>query len=150
MGIKLLDGQGRLFGKINLLDFCVLLIAILAITTAGVLIFFPNAPRKILVQEAQWVTVDIQILFPSDPVRPQAGDRQMNPEGEPMAEILSVRNADENSGTAVLATVRVKARLWRSDTPAFGNVPLKPGAPFHFNAERYYLEGRIQSVRGPS
>src|SRR3989338_4297575 len=101
--MKIIDEKGRLFGKINIIDFIVILflISLTPMVYYGYKIFSapPPPPLSLPLQDYQ-TNIQTFILFKNIPENIakdiKAGDRELDKDGRALAEIISVEKIEMN------------------------------------------------------
>lgn len=148
--MAILDRDGRLFGRVNLIDLVVIVGVCLVVSVGYVRLTVPYrvAPPFALTETVQWVELDLQLpaeqTWTCDVA--EAGIQELDPRsGEAVAEIL---------GCAVVngfPEVRVKVRAVRdgSGRLLFENDRLVPGRKLTLETDACILDGIVARVEMP-
>ena len=149
--------------KINLFDIFVALLIILIICSLAVYLIYPELPKSVLTQEAEWKSFNVEVISTSFHIvnKFKTGDKQIGSDGRVFAELISydVKKYSDllgdkfsgyvNNENVVLLKFKVLAKLWGKGPAHFGNSQLMPGEMFEFICDRYKLLGSIYTVSPP-
>ena len=148
--MPLLDREGRLFGRLNLIDLAVIVSVCLIASVAYVRLTVPYrvAPPFALSKTIHWVQLDLQLpaqqTWTCDVAKP--GVQELDPRsGAPIAEILgcAVVNGFPEVHLKVRAVMDASGRL------LFENVRLVPGRKLTLETDACFLEGIVARVETP-
>ncbi len=167
--MRMIDEKGRLFGKINVIDFLAILLVfcLMPMLYFGYKIFH-RPVKAALTQQSKALDVYCKInnLIPEDLQHIAVGDILLDDAGNNIGEILSVGepaiytyNADLGDGNIVSyqdparRQVLVKARVLgeiRKDAFYYKEEKIAIGSKIWLKTNKYNLEGIIESALKPS
>jgi hypothetical protein len=161
--MKVIDDKGRLFGKINIIDFTVILflLCILPMFYFGYRIFTkrPQQAEPAPALEKEFLETELDcLLVKLEPQLAEAvsvGDKELNERQEVIGEILELGNIapyvyelDIGRGQKVIkkdplllqvnARLRLRAEV-RGDSLYYKDKPIRIGSSFDFKTDRYEL-----------
>lgn len=155
--MRLIDEKGRLFGKVNIIDFLALLfiLSLVPMVYFGYRIFHPKAVQKIIIGPR----FDIEVICKSIKLKPETakliavGDKEYDAEGRVMAEVVSMGEImpytyelNIGSGRTIVRTdsalrqaiMRLKLNVVFQDSSIYyKNVLFSINTPFHFANNKY-------------
>lgn len=146
---KILDAEGRLLGKINIVDLAIVAIVCAAVAGAYVKLSAPYrvAPPFSVGASRLWVEVDIQL--PPDQAWMEAyalpGDKQYDGRsGEVNAEILGTERPEP--GGVLMVRARVLATRDESERLFYDGRRLAPGRQLRLETARAIVEGVVSRL----
>jgi len=149
--MQLIDKNGKIFGKVSILDFAVLLLVLLVIFAVAVNKFFPNRIHRVIRRMPQQKEFVVKVIL--DKERNwlvnyiNIGDGQRDLENNFMAEIIKVKKTKIIDNTySVIITLRLKANIEPGGFIVYGSNLLRPGENFVLETKGYLLKGLVYSV----
>jgi len=160
--MALIDGKGRLFGKINIVDLLILLL-IISIAGGVYLIFFGRSDKQVV--ETSKVVYDFEItnvnkdfvdaITPGDPIRDSTRGNELGTVVSKTSRNATMLNEDLINGRYVIAdvpnaydvviTIEAKANI----TPAniiVGGAEVKVGKKFFIKGKGYANQGFVTKM----
>jgi len=150
--MKLIDKNGKIFGKFNILDFTVLLFAVLIIFAVFFNKFYPNRGLKEIHRMPQKKEVIAKIILDRDIEwlihHIKVGDGQRNLENTFIAKIINVKKSRiaNTNDVHVIVTLKLKADLVQSGGIIYGGNLLRLGESFVLETKDYLLKGLVYSI----
>ncbi|MBP2249902.1 hypothetical protein J2754_000199 [Halarchaeum solikamskense] len=142
--MRLVDEDGRLFGRVNVVDAAVVLV-VLAAVVAGVVAFVPLGGGG--EQATRYATVDLGTQPPAAAERIETGDRSAD--GETVVTDTYVGPAADGANASVVVRVRVNGTLaGDGDDRVFerDGEPLRRGDALSFETPSYAVSGDVLRV----
>jgi hypothetical protein len=146
--MKLIDEQGRVFGRFNVVD-CVALLLILVVAVVAI---GSRVRGGGLMQNVQFVqrdqpahvrlVLERELSFLVDVIRP--GDEARDTRGV-TARVLAVERDPDDAGQ-VSVVLWLRARIATEGVRMFGKFRLRPGSPMRVQPAQYQLRGYVQTV----
>ncbi|MDA0321323.1 MAG: DUF4330 domain-containing protein [Verrucomicrobia bacterium] len=146
--MKLIDEQGRVFGRINVVD----LVALILILIVAVVAIGSRVRAGGLIQNVQFVqrdqpahvrlVLERELSFLADVVRP--GDEVGDARGV-TARVLGIER-DVEDPRHVCVILWLRARSTTEGVRMFGKFLLRPGSPMRVEPAQYQLRGYVQTV----
>ena len=148
--LKLLDEKGNLFGKINILDFIILLSSIL-ICIALIASLNPGRACRIITGEPKYKTTLVKIVVPRDfewiDMLSLTGETRKGRHKDTVAEILNKKWEASPSGKKYLTIdLKIKATIEPQGALSFYGRQLKPGEDFFFENANVKIKGFLWKV----
>ena len=149
--MQLIDKNGKIFGKVNILDFAVLLLVLLVVFIVAINKFFPDRVPGVIRRMPQQKEFIVKVILDkernwlADYIK--TGDGQRDLENNFMAEIIKVKKAKIADNTySVIITLRLKANIEPGGFIVYGSNLLRPGENFVLETKGYLLKGLVYSV----
>jgi hypothetical protein len=149
--MSILDKEGRLFGRVNLLDAVFVIVVLCLLGVVLVTRLLPNRPRQTVRGMDEPEPAVAKIIIPrgnewlAGHIHP--GDETRNVE-DLSARILSVgKEAVPGSGTQMIVTVWLRTRRNPEGLLLFGQRALRPGGSFELCTHDYVLSGTVYSLQ---
>ena len=148
----LIDKEGRVFGKANILDITILMFIFLIGITLLLTIFYPRIAAKQIIRMPQQKEVFVSVLIKGERTwlarYIKTGDGQKDLENRLMAEVVGIEEFQTtNNNGVVLVELRLKANIDESSFMRYGSNLLRPGQDFVLETKGYLLKGVVYSVR---
>lgn len=149
--MRFVDGKGRLFRLVNVIDLlAVLAVCVVVVAGYGLLMApYRGAETYPLQSAVVWVRVEVRLPAEQVWMREHAapGLCELDPRsGEPVAEIVACE-ADAATGGLVV-TARVRALREGEERLTYGRGPLVPGRTLYINTAQCRIEGTVSRVYG--
>ncbi|OGX49364.1 MAG: hypothetical protein A2216_01335 [Omnitrophica WOR_2 bacterium RIFOXYA2_FULL_45_12] len=172
--MKIIDEKGKLFGRINVIDFLVLLffLGLTPMFYFGYKIFNKKPPQNTpaAIVEAPKTFIETELNFILNKLEPETaqlilkGDREVNEKGEVIAEIISLGKAipvayeidlgnqqklikDDPVLKKIPALLKIKAEF-KDNVLYYKEKPIKINSVIDFITAKYKLEALYPSVAG--
>lgn len=138
--MTLIDEEGRLFGRINLIDAIAVLLAFVAIVAAASVVLTPAPPRA-----TRYATVEATDVSP--PVARQLDAGDIGTATGQNVTITDVYVAPSDApGYDVWLRVAISGRLVGPGEFRFAGAPLRTGTSVPFSTSQYELTGTVTNV----
>ncbi|MBU1727272.1 MAG: DUF4330 domain-containing protein [Candidatus Omnitrophica bacterium] len=149
--MRIIDKNGRVFGKVNIIDFVLILLAVLAVFAVSVNKFMPNRAIKNIRRMPQQEDCIVKVILDKERVflvkDIKVGDGQRDIENNFVAQITGIRKEEiPDSPDAYVVSVSIKATVDNSGFFIYGKSILRPGEVFSFETKDYLLRGIIFKV----
>ena len=162
--MKIVDEKGRIFGKLNIIDFIVILILLSFVPMIyfGYKVF---TKKEEVITTEKWIVIygKFSELLPEVSSRISRLDTMKAPSGKVIGKIGEVRSAkpsdllvltENREVTVVKHPSRKDMLLWldilvlvkNNDTMYYNNSPVKIGEPIIFSTDEYTINGIIVDI----
>lgn len=141
---ELIDDEGRLFGRINVIDALVVLL-IAAVVVAGAAFVLTDDPAPAPETDTTYATLDVgtQPAYIVEAVN--EGDTY-SPNDLSTMTVTDVQLTPRGNDIGVTLRVELEGELQNDGTISYGNAPLRLGRSLSLNTDRYQLNGQIRAV----
>lgn len=156
--MKILDSKGRIFGKVNIIDFLIVLLIVLLVAVGG----------QLFLRKEEWITVGVYggpgnwwwVTPPPPYWLTQAinvGDKEYGSWGKAIAEILEIRvypSAGQNreiisaSDMDFSLKVRLQVRRDKTGRIQFKRNPVQIGMPITLSTGKVMITGNVTWIEG--
>ena len=156
--MKVIDGQGRLFGKINLIDFLAILILVSMLPAFYMGYKIIKEPKK------EYTDIELKVQFVK--LKPEiakivsAGDKELNDKGitigkllstgeiEPYVEEFPVGNSkkltrEDSELKQMLGAVQIRAERRGANALYYKDRRIWENSPIEFRTNKYCIEGLV-------
>lgn len=158
--MSLIDGKGRLFGKLNIVDLLIVLI-ILSIAGGAYYMFFGGSEKQVVqtskvIYEFEITNVNkdfVDAINPGDPIRDNVRGSEMGTVTGKTSRSATMLNEDLISGRYVIAdvpgmydvviTIEADANITPANVIVGGNTEIKVGKKFSIKGKGYANQGFI-------
>lgn len=143
--MELIDDEGRLFGRVNVIDALVVLL-IAAVVVAGAAFVLTDDPAPPPPEtDTTYATLDVgaQPAYIVDAVN--EGDTY-SPNDLSTMTVTDVQLTPRGNNIGVTLRVELEGELQNDNSIAYGNAPLRLGRSLSVNTDRYQLNGQIRAV----
>jgi len=152
--MKIIDRQGRLFGKVNILDLTIITLSAFIAITFIALVHKTTSADKVFKREPVVIKIRPRNLPEGLFDMIEIGDKSKNSDVGFYSEIIKKvevgRKTEERYGDQqvidVVLWIGLDAYVQEDGTIQFENTDIKPGSRFIFNSKNYRVEGKIIKV----
>ncbi|GAA0547799.1 DUF4330 domain-containing protein [Halorubrum ejinorense] len=144
--MELIDDEGRLFGRVNVIDALVVLL-IAAVVVAGAAFVFADDPEPAPAPETDtaYATLDVGTVSPYIVDAIEEGDTH-SPDGSSDLRITDVHLTPQGDQTRVVLRVALEGELNDQDSLIYGGAPPRLGRTLDITTDRYQIGGQIRAV----
>lgn len=147
--MKIIDSKGKLFGKINILDFIIIAVIIVLIL-ASVRFFFASTDAEVIQEiEKEHRTIQLTVLNAPDYLinSVSAGDSEYSNRGELFATILDKEiKPNRNGGNDLIITADILVNRDLNEKLYFKSFPLLVNYEIKIYTNKTYILGRVSSL----
>ena len=146
--MPLIDSEGRLVGRINVLDLAVAILVVAMVTIAATAIMAPYriAPIRPLGDDEQWVRVDIDLPLGTSWLIPYAREGLTSVDPRTGQVIAAIEGATIYQGDRAFVTMRLRAGRNADGVLVFQRKRLVVGQELHIETSDCVIEGLVASV----
>ena len=146
ISMALIDDEGRLFGRVNVIDALVVLL-IAAVVVAGAAFVLGDDPESAPEPETEttYATLDVGTVSPYLVDAIEEGDTH-SPGDSSNLRITDVHLTPQNNQTRVLLRVAIEGERNDQDSIVYGGAPPRLGRTLDITTERYQISGPIRDV----
>lgn len=149
--MKFIDEKGKIFGKVNILDFTIIVFILLIVFVLVMVTFFPHRIPRAIRRMPQQKEITVKILLDKDrdwlAQYIKIGDGQRGYENNFMAEIINISKAKVvEEAERIIITLRLKANIEQGNFIVYGNNVLRLGEEFKFETKDYFLKGLVYGL----
>ena len=142
--MELIDDEGRLFGRVNVIDALVVLL-IAAVVVAGAAFVLTDDPAPEPETETTYATLDVGTVSPYIVDAIEEGDTH-SPDGESTIRITDVHLTPQGDQTRVVLRVALEGERNDQDSLVYGGAPPRLGRTLDITTDRYQIDGQIRAV----
>ena len=144
--MELIDDEGRLFGRVNVIDALVVLL-IAAVVVAGAAFVLGDDPEPAPSPETDttYATLDVGTVSPYVVDAIEEGDTH-SPDGASTLRITDVHLTPQGGDTRVTLRVALEGELNGQNSLVYGGAPPRLGRTLDITTNRYQIDGQIRAV----
>jgi hypothetical protein len=142
--MELIDDEGRLFGRVNVIDALVVLL-IAAVVVAGAAFVLTDDPAPPPETDTTYATLDVGTVSPYVVDAIEEGDTH-SPDGSSTLRITDVHLTPQGTNTRVTLRVALEGELNDQDSLIYGGAPPRLGRTLDIATDRYRIDGQIRDV----
>ncbi|EMA61304.1 hypothetical protein C470_07259 [Halorubrum distributum JCM 13561] len=144
--MELIDDEGRLFGRVNVIDALVVLL-IAAVVVAGAAFVFADDPEPAPTPETDttYATLDVGTVSPYIVDTIEEGDT-FSPDGASTLRITDVHLTPQGEDTRVVLRVALEGELNGQESLIYGGAPPRLGRALDITTDRYQISGQLRAV----
>jgi hypothetical protein len=151
--MKLIDEKGRIFGRINILDIFIAVVALVSLAAIYMVIVHRDKLKSTLVGEDEMWYMQIEIITSQDDVWLKKyvlpGYTEKERYGRPAWQIVDIKEIiDENLKNRLLVKVRIAVYKERRGTVYYGRYNMVVGGEIRLEGSAFSLKGVIYSIGG--
>ncbi|ELZ40571.1 hypothetical protein C463_14715 [Halorubrum californiense DSM 19288] len=142
--MELIDDEGELFGRVNVIDALVVLL-IAAVVVAGAAFVLTDDPSPAPETDTTYVTLDVGTVSPYIVDAIEEGDTH-SPDGSSNLRITDVHLTPQGDTTRVTLRVALEGELNNQDSLIYGGAPPRLGRTLDITTDRYQINGQVRDV----
>lgn len=142
--MNVLDGEGRLFGVVNVVDALVVLFVV-AVVVAGAALVFGGDPEPEPEAETTYATLDAGPTAPYIVESISEGDTY-SPDDDSTLRITDVYLSPQGGSTRVHLRVALEGTVNDQESLVYANAPPRLGRTLDITTDRYEISGQVRDV----
>ena len=142
--MELIDNEGRLFGRVNVVDALVVLL-IAAVVVAGAAFVLTDDPAPAPETNTTYATLDVGTVSPYVVNAIEEGDAY-DPDGASTLRITDVHLTPQGDDTGVVLRVALEGKLNDQGSLTYAGAPPRLGRTLDITTDRYQINGQIRAV----
>ncbi|PHQ45262.1 hypothetical protein DJ68_13855 [Halorubrum sp. C3] len=142
--MELIDDEGRLFGRVNVIDALVVLL-IVAVVVAGAAFMLTDDSAPAPETNTTYATLDVGTVSPYVVDAIEEGD-SYEPDGASALRITDVHLTPQGEDTRVVLRVALEDERNNQDSLTYAGAPPRLGRTLDITTDRYQISGQVRSV----
>ncbi|ELZ37161.1 DUF4330 family protein [Halorubrum distributum] len=142
--MELIDDEGRLFGRVNVIDALVVLL-IVAVVVAGAAFVLTDDPAPTPETDTTYATLDVGTVSPYVVDAIEEGD-SYEPDDASALRITDVHLTPQGDQTRVVLRVALEGELNDQGSLTYAGAPPRLGRTLDITTDRYQISGQVRAV----